>query len=388
MAIQFPDPAGQTPANTFSPTSTPNANTENNITYVWDGSAWNGSAPASAVPPLQNVLDAGNTSTTAIASSADIAGAQLEGTSLYANGGGVPLLVNSTDSNNYKIQLDDAGTASGYIGAATGVPFKIGNKTATNLFDMDDNGNMSAINTYSGTSANLTGNVTANGYVYAATNAAVGNGSSVGSAAALNVVTTNKTQGIWCDISNSAASYGAQFRARDGNNTQYAVYGLVATSSSYASAGALFYSINSNTYTQLGYWSTSAYYGVYTNGQIYGTSVYNASDERLKNFSGQVENVLDKLDAINAYYYTWKDNSQVARSSSGRTEIGLSAQEVQAQFPEVVNSNKQQKVTGVNPATMEEELGETLSVDYGRMSSILIQAVKELRQEINALKGV
>jgi hypothetical protein len=45
-AILFPaNPAGQTPVNTFSPTSTPLANTSNSFTYTWNGTAWT-SAPA------------------------------------------------------------------------------------------------------------------------------------------------------------------------------------------------------------------------------------------------------------------------------------------------------------------------------------------------------
>lgn len=40
MALNFPDPATQTPVNTFSPTSTPDAST-NGITYLWDGQKWN-----------------------------------------------------------------------------------------------------------------------------------------------------------------------------------------------------------------------------------------------------------------------------------------------------------------------------------------------------------
>lgn len=39
MALNFPDPAGQTPTNTFSPTSTPSATT-NGVTYTWDGVKW------------------------------------------------------------------------------------------------------------------------------------------------------------------------------------------------------------------------------------------------------------------------------------------------------------------------------------------------------------
>jgi len=45
-AIIFPpNPAGQTPVNTFSTTSTPLANTSNTFTYTWNGTAWT-SAPA------------------------------------------------------------------------------------------------------------------------------------------------------------------------------------------------------------------------------------------------------------------------------------------------------------------------------------------------------
>ena len=41
MAIQFPaNPGGQTPINIFSPTSTPVANTDNKLTYVWDNEKW------------------------------------------------------------------------------------------------------------------------------------------------------------------------------------------------------------------------------------------------------------------------------------------------------------------------------------------------------------
>ena len=42
MAIQFPaDPGAQNPPNTLSPTSSPVANTENELTYLWNGSVWN-----------------------------------------------------------------------------------------------------------------------------------------------------------------------------------------------------------------------------------------------------------------------------------------------------------------------------------------------------------
>ena len=57
MAISFPNPAGQTPANTFSPSSTPSATT-NGVTYVHDGAKWVAANPgkwdrtASTLSPL------------------------------------------------------------------------------------------------------------------------------------------------------------------------------------------------------------------------------------------------------------------------------------------------------------------------------------------------
>ena len=299
---------------------------------------------------------------------------------------GVPLTVNSTNDNAYKIQFDDSGTTRGFVGAEDGVAFKVGNSSATKLIDVKEDGEIEAIASYSGTDANLTGGVTADDFLYAKGNCAVGNGASTSSSIALNVVSNEKLGGIWVDIDRGNATYAVQARAKGGTQTQYGIYGYVETSSSYSSGGGLFYSINQNTYTIAGYWSGTTYWGIYSNGQVGGTGFPDTSDERLKNISGKVENVLDKLGNINTYYYTWKDNTQSGRSADGSTNIGVSAQEVQAQFPEVVVSSKHPKVTGENPTTMEEELGETLSVDYGKISSILIQAVKELREENKALQ--
>ena len=44
--INFPDPAGQTPLNTFSPTSTPSA-TSNGVTYLWTDGSWSIQASSS-----------------------------------------------------------------------------------------------------------------------------------------------------------------------------------------------------------------------------------------------------------------------------------------------------------------------------------------------------
>jgi hypothetical protein len=59
MAITFPSPGGQTPANTFSPTSTP-FNTTNGLTYVYNPTlgAWISTSASSPVPVAASLAEA------------------------------------------------------------------------------------------------------------------------------------------------------------------------------------------------------------------------------------------------------------------------------------------------------------------------------------------
>ena len=66
-AIVFPtNPAGQTPINTFSTTSTPLANTTNSYTYTWNGTAWTSAAAGASTPTLAAVTSAGNSTVNTI----------------------------------------------------------------------------------------------------------------------------------------------------------------------------------------------------------------------------------------------------------------------------------------------------------------------------------
>jgi hypothetical protein len=59
MALNFPaNPAAQTPINTYGPTSTPEANTSNNLTYYFDGVTW-----GTVTTPLPFVSKSGDTMT-------------------------------------------------------------------------------------------------------------------------------------------------------------------------------------------------------------------------------------------------------------------------------------------------------------------------------------
>lgn len=191
---------------------------------------------------------------------------------------------------------------------------------------------------------------------------------------------------IYGQANGSGSNYGVYGYSETGNSAQYGVYGQVETSSTHSSGGVLGYSINSNTYGIVGYWSTSAYHSFYGNGDVAGTSFTNVSDSRLKDVDSNLTGCLDKLANIQPVKYTWKENSQQRRSVGEGLEIGLLAQEVQAQFPELVSDMEWPEITGANPETLNEQLGTTLGVDYGRMAAVLIQALNEAKVRIETIE--
>lgn len=96
------------------------------------------------------------------------------------------------------------------------------------------------------------------------------------------------------------------------------------------------------------------------------------SDDRLKDKLGMIENALDKVDALSGFYYQANQTAQDFGYGVYR-EVGVSAQEVQAVLPEAVA-----------PAPIDPEY---LTVRYERIVPLLIEAIKELRIEINDLKS-
>ena len=95
------------------------------------------------------------------------------------------------------------------------------------------------------------------------------------------------------------------------------------------------------------------------------------SDERLKTKLGVIENALDKVCALSGFYY---EANEVAQNLGYmvKREVGVSAQEVQSVMPEVVV-----------PAPIDNNY---LTVRYDKLIPLLIEAIKELREEVNNIK--
>ena len=75
-----------------------------------------------------------------------------------------------------------------------------------------------------------------------------------------------------------------------------------------------------------------------TTGEIRATNNVTAyySDERLKDFHGQIEDALSKVKNLNGYYFTENETAKSLGYANGDMQVGVSAQEVQAVLPEVV----------------------------------------------------
>jgi hypothetical protein len=96
-----------------------------------------------------------------------------------------------------------------------------------------------------------------------------------------------------------------------------------------------------------------------------GTSWNGTSDERLKNIVGEISDAVDKTCSLRAVKFTWKNNE------SGKTCVGLIAQDVQKVLPEAVNENTEGY----------------LGVAYTETIPLLVAAIKELKTELDTVKA-
>lgn len=102
------------------------------------------------------------------------------------------------------------------------------------------------------------------------------------------------------------------------------------------------------------------------------------SDGRFKTNVAPIAGALDKVSRLSGVTYNWKTEAQ------GPAEMGFIAQDVREIVPEIVS---------VSPYHYEAEDGtETAiedyhSVDYGRLTPLLVEAIKELKAEIRGLRN-
>ena len=111
---------------------------------------------------------------------------------------------------------------------------------------------------------------------------------------------------------------------------------------------------------------TSSSTGVSVTGALTASGNVTAfSDINLKKDVSTINDALGTVGKLRGVSYKWKENNEAS--------IGVIAQEVEEIIPEVVH-------------TSEHNGKEVKSVDYGKMVGVLIEAIKELKAEVEELK--
>ena len=129
---------------------------------------------------------------------------------------------------------------------------------------------------------------------------------------------------------------------------------------------------------------TTASYALDVNGSCHASSFPTSSDRRFKEALTPLSPVLDRLGRIGTYNFYWRRNyagyEQFLDEGRPQLQVGFVAQEVEQEFPELISRWRHVGRDGV--AT-----DDAYSVDYARMVPILVQAIRELRAELSALKS-
>lgn len=98
-----------------------------------------------------------------------------------------------------------------------------------------------------------------------------------------------------------------------------------------------------------------------SSGQLSATDFNSTSDVNLKDNISDIHNALEIVSRMRGVTYTWKD--------TGASGVGVIAQEIEQVLPQVVSDN-----------------GDHKTVSYGNIVGVLIEAIKQLQQEVYELK--
>ena len=108
-----------------------------------------------------------------------------------------------------------------------------------------------------------------------------------------------------------------------------------------------------------------------------GNITANASDERLKNILGLIENPLDKIKQLKGIRFNWNEIAkELANHKTDEEHIGLIAQDVQKVLPQIVKQSPIGKHKDEN----------YLTIWYEKLVPLLVESIKELSEKVDKLE--
>jgi hypothetical protein len=424
-ALSFPTPGGQTPVNTYSPTSSP-AQTTNGVTYLWDGTKWTAQAGGSSASPatptvagtvlgVTNATNSGlgcnalaaNTGTLNTAAGVNALAANTSGTCNTAVGVNT-LCTNLTGTKNVAVGLSalEANTASnnvaigvnalcanttGQYNTATGINALCANttgkyNTATGSCALRCN-QTGIQNTAIGSDA-LRDNTTGTNNTATGVNALAANTTGAcNTATGVNALTANTT-GF-----NTTALGAYALQGYTGSNANNTALGWCAGGSltsggnnlllgAQAGADALCGLTNQSNYVVIGNNSTAVIVQKVT------TTV--PSDTRWKKIEGDVPLALPFVQALTPIKYQFCD-PETGEVTDDRYRYGFKAQEILANEidPEhpVIIDIRNEEMYGMIEAQMLPVLVNAIK-DLAAKNDALQARVEELETVINTLKAI
>lgn len=253
----------------------------------------------------------------------------------------------------------------------------------TRLYRRDDNSDYSVQTNWTGTRWLLRGYTadtfhaecevayaTSAGSATNATNVSGGtvSGSSV-NGSYIGVNNTTNTNGYGISLYNGATAgvpaYGLMFQGTATFGTHGAVtsdWATYFTMNNTANRGWIFRDVSTPTNVA----SISNNGTANFNGNV--TAYY--SDARLKTFTGKIQNAVEKVCALNGYYYVENETAKSLGYTNDKVQVGVSAQEVQAVLPEIVTEAPASK--------------DYLTIWYEKLTPLLIEAIKEQQETIDS----
>ena len=107
----------------------------------------------------------------------------------------------------------------------------------------------------------------------------------------------------------------------------------------------------------------------------------------MKERIGNIENALSKVQQLNGFHYVNNETAKALGYTSDQMQVGVSAQEVQTIMPEVVELAPIDRLVLASGEIVSKSGENYLTVKYEKIIPLIIEAIKELKAELDELKN-